>query len=163
MSSAINAFPCMEPMHSFASPAFLPRYFPEDGFSHLRLSLKRAYARIRAHSRYHSSAVLLSGDVERNPGPPDQACAAKRGSKSKSASAKKTLKIVHLNARSILCHLDDVQCLVNSQRPDILAVSESWLGPSISDAEVSLPGYSIYRSDRSRSGGGIAVYMLSTI
>ena len=43
---------------------------------------------------------------------------------------------------------------------DMLAVSESWLGPLISDAEVSLPGYSIYRSDRSRSCGGIAVYVL---
>ena len=99
-------------------------------------------ATIWAHSRYHSSAVLLSGDVERNPGPPEQDSAAKRGTKS--ASVKKTLKIVHLNARSILRHLDDVQCLVKSQRPDILAISESWLGPSVSDAEVTLPGYTIY-------------------
>ena len=143
---------------SVVSAAFFPRYFPEDGFSHLRRSMKKAYAKIRAHSHYHSSAVLLSGDVERNPGPPEQDSAAKRGTKS--ASVKKTLKIVHLNARSILRHLDDVQCLVKSQRPDILAISESWLGPSVSDAEVTLPGYTIYRLDRSRSGGGIAVYVV---
>ena len=40
-----------------------------------------------------------------------------------------------------------------------MAVSKSWLGPSISDTEVFLPGYSIYRSDHSRFGGGIAVYV----
>ena len=66
-------------VRSFVSAAFFPRYFREDGFSHLRLSMKKAYAKIRAHSRYHSSAVLLSGDVERNPGPADQDSSAKRG------------------------------------------------------------------------------------
>ena len=74
-------------------------------------------------------------------------------SKSKLASVKKSLKIVHLNACSILCHFDDVQCLVNSQCPNIVAVSEAWLGPSVSDAEASLPGYSIYLLDHARSGG----------
>ena len=109
------------------------------------------------------SLLLLSGDVELNPGPacpdgaPNRTSAAKR---SKLASVKKTLKIIHLNARSILRHLDDVQCLVTLQRPDIVAVCESWLSPSIIDAEVSLTGYSLYRSDRSRSGGGVAVYVI---
>ena len=65
--------------HSFVSAAFFPSYFPEDRFSHLRLPMKKAYTKIRAHSRYHSSAVLLSGDVERNPGPPEQDSATKRG------------------------------------------------------------------------------------
>ena len=41
----------------------------------------------------------------------------------------------------------------------VVAVSKSWLGPSISDTEVFLPGYSIYRSDHLRFGGGIAVYV----
>ena len=72
---------------------------------------------------------------------------------------KKMLKIVHLNARSILCHLGDVQCLVNLQHLDLVTVSESWLGPSITDAEVSLPGYSIYHLDRLCYGGGTAVYV----
>ena len=89
----------------------------------------------KAHRRCVPSFVpiclLLSGDVELNSWP-------SWGSKSKSASVKKMFNIVHLNVCSTLCHLHNV----NLQHPDAVAVSESWLGPSISDAEVSLSGYS---------------------
>ena len=74
-------------------------------------------------------------------------------------TAKKNLKIIHMNTHSLLCHLDEVQSFVLSHRPDILAVSEMWLDPSVSDCEVSLSGYHLYRCDRSRSGGGIGVYV----
>ena len=36
----------------------------------------------------------------------------------------------------------------------ILAFTETWLDNSISDGEVSLPGYSIFRSDRTNGRGG---------
>ena len=70
----------------------------------------------------------------------------------------KMLRIVHLNARSLISHLDEIALLVASQRPDILAVSETWLDSEISDGEVSLPGYSVTRLDRNRHGGGVAVF-----
>lgn len=97
--------------------------------------------------RNHHSMLLRCGDIEKNPGP--------------TTPKMKALKIIHLNARSLLCRMDEVRCLVSAQRPDILAISESWLGPSVSDAEVSLPGYFMYRADRSRSGGGVAVYVIN--
>ena len=62
-----------------------------------------------------------------------------------------------MNACSLLCHLDEVQSFVLSHRPDILAVS--WLDPCVPDSEVSLSGYHEYRCDRSRSSGGIDVYV----
>ena len=40
-----------------------------------------------------------------------------------------------------------------------MCIVESWLGESIADNEVSLPGYSIARLDRNRHGGGILIYM----
>ena len=92
--------------------------------------------------------LLLSGDVELNPGP------------SVPVSVKmKNLKIIHLNTRSLLCHFDEIQSLVLSHHPDIFAVTESWLNPSVSDTEVCFPGFRLFRCDRSRSGGGIAVYV----
>lgn len=46
----------------------------------------------------------------------------------------------------------------------ILAFTENWLDNSISDGEVSLPGYSIFRSDRTNGrGGGVAVYVKETL
>ena len=99
--------------------------------------------------RNHRSMLLRCGDIEKNPGP--------------TTPKMKALKIIHLNARSLLCRMDEVRCLVSAQRPDILAISESWLGPSVSGAEVSLPGHFMYRADRSRSGGGVAVYVINHV
>ena len=130
------------------SPTLLPRYYPECRFSHLRHCLKIVKFRQRVHSWYYSTDLLLSGDVERNPGP----TYAERAAKNK-------LKIIHLNVRSLLCHFDDVQCFVSLNCPEVLALSETWLDSSISDSEVSLHGYTIFRSDRSRCGGGVAVYV----
>ena len=57
--------------------------------------------------------------------------------------------------------MDELNILV-SHCPNlhILAFTETCLDNSISDSEVSLPGYSIFRSDRTNGrGGGIAVYV----
>ena len=40
----------------------------------------------------------------------------------------------------------------------MLAINESKLDDTISDTEVYIPGYIIIRKDRSRSGGGVALY-----
>ena len=41
----------------------------------------------------------------------------------------------------------------------MLAINESKLEGTISDTEVYIPGYIIIRKDRSRSGGGVALYI----
>ena len=99
----------------------------------------------------HGCATLLlrCGDVERNPGPaaPGEKCEKKN----------KMLQIVHLNARRLICHFDDIACLVSSVHPDILAVSETWLDLSVGDGEVHIPGYCLLRCDYSCCGGGVAI------
>ena len=40
---------------------------------------------------------------------------------------------------------------------------ESWLVPEISNDEINIPNYSIFRLDRSRHGGGILVYVKSSL
>ena len=43
---------------------------------------------------------------------------------------------------------------------DIFTVSETWLGNSITDLEVEIPGYDVYRLDRhERTGGGVCAYV----
>ena len=41
----------------------------------------------------------------------------------------------------------------------MLDINESKLDDTISDTEVYIPGYIIIRKDRSRSGGGVALYI----
>ena len=47
--------------------------------------------------------------------------------------------------------------------PAIICITESKLGNKIDDAEVAIPGYTIFRRDRNHRGGGIAIYTKSTL
>ena len=47
---------------------------------------------------------------------------------------------------------------LNESKLDILAVSESKLDDNISDAELSIPNFKLFRIDRNRHGGGVAIY-----
>lgn len=43
---------------------------------------------------------------------------------------------------------------------DIFTVSETWLDNSITDLEVEIPGYDVYRLDRhEKTGGGVCTYV----
>ena len=46
---------------------------------------------------------------------------------------------------------------------DVLAINETRLSKSISDTCVHIPGHDIVRKDRNRNGGGVCVYIRSTI
>lgn len=74
-------------------------------------------------------------------------------------------KFLYQNIQSLCGKLAELNILV-SQRPNlhILAFTETWLNNNITDGEVSLPGFSIHRSDRADGlGGGIAVYVKDTL
>nr|VZI07880.1 unnamed protein product [Spirometra erinaceieuropaei] len=75
-----------------------------------------------------------------------------------SAGAK--LRCLYTNAQSLISKLDELKLRLVELSPDVLAVTETWLSGNISDNEVALPGYQIYRRDREhRQGGGIVVYV----
>ena len=79
------------------------------------------------------------------------------------AFSKKGLHFLHLNARSLLSKLSDVRLLVNNSKAAVLAVSETWLDGSVTDAEIELVGYTVVRKDRNRNGGGVCLYVRSDI
>ena len=43
--------------------------------------------------------------------------------------------------------------------PDILGLSETWPDPTMDDSLVSIPGFNVFRVDRHRHGGGVAVFV----
>jgi len=69
------------------------------------------------------------------------------------------LKIVYLNARSILPKFDELVLMVQAREPDIVSIVESWLDWDVEDSEINISGYQIFRADRSRHGGGVLVYI----
>ncbi|XP_049517104.1 uncharacterized protein LOC125942897 [Dermacentor silvarum] len=53
---------------------------------------------------------------------------------------------INLNARSIVNKLRDLQSILMAPKPHVIVITETWLLSSISDLEIILPGYKIYRN-----------------
>ena len=73
------------------------------------------------------------------------------------------LKILSLNARSLLPKMESLQLLAQAEDLDVICVVEIWLSAEILDAEISLCGYQCFRRDRNRHGGGVVVYVRDCI
>ncbi len=72
--------------------------------------------------------------------------------------------MAHLNVRSLLPKVAELQCILSTCDIDVLSLSETFLTDNIADECLSVPGYKLYRNDRdSRHGGGVAVYVKDTI
>ena len=84
-----------------------------------------------------------------------------------------SVSVTHLNARSLLPHMDEISLLATNHLIDVITLSETWLDETwldetwldetVSDAEVSLPGYSLLRNDRNQHGGGVATLISTSI
>ena len=73
----------------------------------------------------------------------------------------KGLKVCHQKIRSLLPKIDQVRALLESHKGiSILGVTESHLSNNISDTEITIDGYKLYRKDRQSNhrGGGVLVY-----
>ena len=76
------------------------------------------------------------------------------------------LLIIHLNCRSIIHKLEELEHLIETLKPDIICLSETWLDHSVPENSHIPEGYSIIRKDRSENfqqkykknkGGGVAI------
>ncbi|GAA53742.1 hypothetical protein CLF_110947 [Clonorchis sinensis] len=69
------------------------------------------------------------------------------------------ISVVLINTRSLLPKLHYIQAISTIACPTFICITETWLSPSTPDALISLPGYTVFRSDRShRRGGGCLIY-----
>ncbi len=54
---------------------------------------------------------------------------------------RKSVKVMLTNACSIISKLDELRERIWCRPPDVIAITESWLRPEISDAEISIDGF----------------------
>ena len=72
--------------------------------------------------------------------------------------------MAHINAQSLMAHSDYLNHVFGSQNMHVVAVSETWLKPSLDSNLVHIPGYLLFRNDRiNKGGGGVAFYVRSDI
>ena len=103
------------------------------------------------NSTYSMMMICLSNDVSLNPGP--------TGRQSTNLPTIRGFKISHLNVRSITHKMDSIRLLLKDNTLDVFTVSETWLSPKVTDAEITIPGYSVVRKDRNSRGVGVAMFI----
>ena len=72
-------------------------------------------------------------------------------------------KIASINLAILYKHIDQLRIYMLPKTVDILAIKETRLDSSILNGEVFIPGYTLERKDRNRSGGGVALYIRDSI
>ena len=73
-------------------------------------------------------------------------------------------RCVCLNARSIVNTKNDLNIMVEDIDPHIIGITESWANTDITDAELGLTGYVMFRGDRiGRREGGVILYVKESI
>ena len=74
------------------------------------------------------------------------------------------LKCIYFNARSIVNKLDELQLYINKEKVDIIGITETWLNEEISDVELNINDYTIFRHDRlNKTGGGVILLIKKDI
>ncbi|XP_059223744.1 uncharacterized protein LOC131997206 [Stomoxys calcitrans] len=74
------------------------------------------------------------------------------------AGQRSGLKICHINAQSLNNKIDEFRFIFENSGLDAICVSETWLKETTPDSFIDLVGYTVYRADRPRRGGGTAIY-----
>ena len=65
-------------------------------------------------------------------------------------TSKAELKCVCLNARSIINKKNELDIVVDEIKPHIIGITESWANNDITDAELGLEGYVMFRKDNGK-------------
>ena len=73
------------------------------------------------------------------------------------------IELLYFNARSLLPKLDELRVACALECYDLIIVVETWLSARILNYELNIPGYCLLRRDRNRHGGGVLVYVSSSL
>ena len=74
----------------------------------------------------------------------------------------KGIKFGHLNIHSLVKKIDSLRILLKNKPFDVISFNETLCDFTVSDSEIAIDGFNIFRRDRNRHGGGVAVYVTET-
>ena len=93
------------------------------------------------YSKFRRNLLLISGDIEMNPGP-----------------MAKSLNIFHHNINSLAPKIHEI--VPELEDFDVAIFTETKLDCSIQNDKLEIPDFqTVIRKDRNRNGGGVAVYI----
>ena len=68
-----------------------------------------------------------------------------------------------LNIVSLPKKIDEIKFSMTNKQIDLIASNETRLDANITNNMINLDGYDVIRKDRSRNGGGVCIYLRSSI
>ena len=71
--------------------------------------------------------------------------------------------MAHLNINGLRSKLDFLKIFLFQEKLDILCLNETKIDSTVSDNDISIPGYTPYRQDRTVHGGGTLVYVSDSL
>ena len=112
------------------------------------------------HESFFKYLLLLSGDINLNPGPKHSVEIA---NDTWQPFKRRGLHLLHININSLLPKIDELSSIAKETNAAIIGVTESKLDDSILNEEIKIEGYDLLRCDRNRHGGGVACYIKQNI
>lgn len=64
------------------------------------------------------------------------------------------------NMRSLLPKFAEFEIIIDKTSPDLVCICESWLSDSVSNSQIEVNGYTLFRHDRFawKKGGGLCIF-----
>ncbi|XP_072020312.1 uncharacterized protein [Amphiura filiformis] len=103
------------------------------------------------------SSLNLSRSSSTSSCQPGSPLAKSSPAKQSGKQAPRGLRALEINFQSIYSKREEFWSLVDAVKPDVIYGCETWLKPSMSQAEVFPPGYDLYRVDRKGGHGGVII------
>ena len=105
-------------------------------------------------------ALILSGDINLNPGP---AARYQLNDPKFEAFYNKRFHLIYRNVNSLLPKIDELCNIAKCSNVVVIGITEAKLDNTVYDSEVTIDEYSIVCNDRNRKGGDVACYIRSNI
>ncbi len=71
---------------------------------------------------------------------------------------------MYTNARSLLPKKDEIRAYIATEKPDVVAITETWANSAHLESELSFPGYeSFHKYRKHKKRGGVICYVKSTL
>ena len=118
----------------------------------LKVSVNDSYYLRGCSVSYYSNStakfrpvLLLRYDIEINPGP---------GIQNSMCNSQHKLRVLYFNSRSIVKKANHLTALESANKHDLIAIVETWLNPTVNDAEILSPiDFCVHRQDRTVKRG----------
>ncbi len=74
------------------------------------------------------------------------------------------ISVLYMNARSLLPKRDEILAYVAIEKPDVIAITETWIKPDYLMSEFLITGYeNFHKNGTHKKGGGVTCYIKSSL